>query len=128
MSDTDDKAINNEASSPKDDVVQSAMESLLPTPATLTSKQDAKDKVTKGEWPSGHRSTLVFMVFITINVSIAVDILLNPTGNVPIMKTKKWAVDQEKPISWVIKFIHKYLKLDAEDKLVSAMDIITTMT
>lgn len=39
------------------------------------------------------------------------------------MKTKKWAVDQEKPISWVIKFIHKYLKLEADEKLVSILII-----
>jgi len=46
-----------------------------------------------------------------------VDILLNATGNVPIMKTRKWAVDQEKPISWVIRFIHQFLKLEPEEKL-----------
>uniref|UniRef100_A0A1B0CQH8 Ubiquitin-like protein ATG12 n=1 Tax=Lutzomyia longipalpis TaxID=7200 RepID=A0A1B0CQH8_LUTLO len=46
-----------------------------------------------------------------------VDILLNATGNVPIMKKRKWAVDQDKPISWIMKFIHKYLKLDPEEKL-----------
>lgn len=55
------------------------------------------------------------------NVPIAVDILLNATGNAPIMKTRKWAVDQEKPVSWVIRFIHKFLKLKPEDKLVSLL-------
>lgn len=48
-----------------------------------------------------------------------VDILLNATGNVPIMKKRKWAVEGNKPISSIMSFIHKYLKLDAEDKLVS---------
>lgn len=52
------------------------------------------------------------------NLFSAVDILLNATGNVPIMKKRKWTVDQEKQLSWVIRFIHKYLKLDPEDKLV----------
>lgn len=47
-----------------------------------------------------------------------VDILLNATGNVPIMKKRNWTVDQEKQLSWVIRFIHKYLKLDPEEKLV----------
>lgn len=47
-----------------------------------------------------------------------VDILLNATGNVPIMKKRKWTVDQEKQLSWVIRFIHKYLKLEPEEKLV----------
>ncbi|XP_055708725.1 autophagy protein 12-like [Phlebotomus papatasi] len=46
-----------------------------------------------------------------------VDILLNATGNVPIMKKRKWAVDQDKQISWIMKFIHKYLKLDPEEKI-----------
>lgn len=50
---------------------------------------------------------------------ILVDILLNPTGNVPILKTRKWAVEPDKPVSSIIRFIHKYLKLEPEDKLVS---------
>lgn len=48
-----------------------------------------------------------------------VDILLNATGNAPIMKQRKWTVDCQKDINWVCKFIHKYLKLDPEEKLVS---------
>ena len=48
-----------------------------------------------------------------------VDILLNAAGNAPIMKQRKWTVDWQKDINWVCKFIHKYLKLDSEEKLVS---------
>lgn len=51
-------------------------------------------------------------------IFLLVDILLNSTGNVPIMKKKKWSVDQDKPISWIIAFIHKYLKLGIDEKLV----------
>lgn len=43
--------------------------------------------------------------------------MLNAVGNSPIMKTRKWAVDQEKQISWIIKFIHKYLKLSTEERI-----------
>jgi len=46
-----------------------------------------------------------------------VDILLKPTGNAPIMKKKKWTVDSDKPIGWIIEFIKKYLKLEANEKL-----------
>jgi ubiquitin-like protein ATG12 len=46
-----------------------------------------------------------------------VDILLNAAGNAPIMKQRKWTVDWMKDIAWVSKFIHKYLKLEAEEKL-----------
>ncbi|CAO1390324.1 unnamed protein product [Diamesa hyperborea] len=46
-----------------------------------------------------------------------IDILLNAAGNAPIMKQRKWAVDPMKDICWVAKFIHKYLKLDVEEKL-----------
>lgn len=35
------------------------------------------------------------------------------------MKQRKWTVDYMKNIDWVCKFIHKYLKLDPEEKLVS---------
>ncbi|XP_030761004.1 autophagy protein 12-like [Sitophilus oryzae] len=46
-----------------------------------------------------------------------VDILLKPTGNAPIMKKKKWTVDSDKPIGWIIEFIKKYLKLEVNEKL-----------
>ncbi|CAH2036812.1 unnamed protein product, partial [Iphiclides podalirius] len=46
-----------------------------------------------------------------------VDILLKATGDAPIMKKKKWAVDAEKPIGWIMEFVKKYLKLEPEEKL-----------
>ncbi|XP_076059994.1 autophagy-related 12 [Oratosquilla oratoria] len=46
-----------------------------------------------------------------------IDVLLRATGDAPIMKKKKWAVEGEKPVGWVIEFIRKYLKLDANDSL-----------
>nr|CAH7733131.1 unnamed protein product [Callosobruchus chinensis] len=46
-----------------------------------------------------------------------VDILLKPTGNAPIMKKKKWTVDSDKKIGWIIEFVKKYLKLEANEKL-----------
>ncbi|KAJ8956178.1 hypothetical protein NQ318_020729 [Aromia moschata] len=46
-----------------------------------------------------------------------VDILLKPTGNAPIMKKKKWTVDNDKKIGWIIEFIKKYLKLEPNEKL-----------
>nr|ADO32996.1 autophagy-like protein Atg12 [Biston betularia] len=48
---------------------------------------------------------------------VKVDILLKATGNAPIMKKKKWAVDAEKPIGWIIEFVKKYLKLEPDEKL-----------
>lgn len=48
-----------------------------------------------------------------------VDILLNAAGNAPIMKQRKWTVDYMKDVNWVCKFIHKYLKLDPQEKVVS---------
>ncbi|XP_068631932.1 autophagy protein 12-like [Battus philenor] len=48
---------------------------------------------------------------------VKVDILLKATGDAPIMKKKKWAVDAEKPIGWIIEFVKKYLKLEPEEKL-----------
>lgn len=50
---------------------------------------------------------------------ISVDILLKATGNAPIMKKKKWAVDAEKQIGWIVEFVKKYLKLEPDEKLVS---------
>ncbi|KAL5291500.1 ATG12 family protein [Megaselia abdita] len=54
---------------------------------------------------------------LSVQPNSKVDILLNATGNVPIMKKRKWAVDANKPISWIMQFIHKYLKLDPEEQV-----------
>ncbi|KAH0998971.1 hypothetical protein HUJ04_001349, partial [Dendroctonus ponderosae] len=43
--------------------------------------------------------------------------LLKPTGNAPIMKKKKWTVESDKPVGWIIEFVKKYLKLDSNEKL-----------
>ncbi|KAF9823633.1 hypothetical protein SFRURICE_009178 [Spodoptera frugiperda] len=48
---------------------------------------------------------------------VKIDILLKATGNAPIMKKKKWAVDAEKPIGWIMEFVKKYLKLEPNEKL-----------
>jgi len=48
----------------------------------------------------------------------SVDILLKATGNAPIMKKKKWAVDPDRKIGWIMEFIKKYLKLDRSEQLV----------
>lgn len=55
---------------------------------------------------------------------VLVDILLKPTGNAPIMKKKKWSVDAEKPIGWIVEFIKRYLKLEPDDKLVSLKSLL----
>ena len=53
------------------------------------------------------------------DIIYTVDILLNAAGNAPIMKQRKWTVDYNKDINWVCKFIHKYLKLDETERIVS---------
>ncbi|KAK6623859.1 hypothetical protein RUM44_010715 [Polyplax serrata] len=47
-----------------------------------------------------------------------IDVLLKATGNAPIMKQKKWTVDQEKKVGSVVEFIKKYLGLDSTENLV----------
>ena len=48
-----------------------------------------------------------------------VEVHLQATGDAPIMKQKKYKVDGEKRIDWVIAFIRKFLKLEPTDSLVS---------
>lgn len=58
--------------------------------------------------------SLIFFIYI-----FPVCILLNATGNVPIIKKRSWTVDPYKTVSWIQKFIHKYLKLDPSEQIVS---------
>ena len=46
-----------------------------------------------------------------------VDVLLKATGDAPIMKKKKWSVDPDKTVGWVITFIRRYLKLQDSESL-----------
>ncbi|XP_014291464.1 autophagy protein 12-like isoform X1 [Halyomorpha halys] len=46
-----------------------------------------------------------------------VDIFLKATANAPIMKRRKWTVDHDKTIAWIIAFLRKYFKLDANESL-----------
>lgn len=46
-----------------------------------------------------------------------VNLILKPTADVPIMKKKRWQVDETKTIQWVITFIKKYLKLEDKDTI-----------
>eukprot|EP00112_Aurelia_sp_Birch-Aquarium-sp1_P000327 Seg10271.1 transcript_id=Seg10271.1/GoldUCD/mRNA.D3Y31 product="Ubiquitin-like protein ATG12" protein_id=Seg10271.1/GoldUCD/D3Y31 len=46
-----------------------------------------------------------------------IDVLLKATGDAPIMKKKKWAVDKNKQVSYLIDFIKKYIKCDASESL-----------
>ncbi|RWS12726.1 ubiquitin-like protein ATG12 [Dinothrombium tinctorium] len=48
---------------------------------------------------------------------VKVDVLLKATGDVPIMKKKKWLIDANKTVLSVITFIKQYLKLDANEPL-----------
>ena len=48
-----------------------------------------------------------------------VEVHLQATGDAPIMKQKKYKVDGEKRIDWIIAFIRKFLKLEPTDSLVS---------
>ncbi|KAH8378961.1 hypothetical protein KR009_002316 [Drosophila setifemur] len=53
-------------------------------------------------------------------------VLLNATGNVPIIKKRTWTVDPNKTVSWIQKFIHKYLKLDANEQIASFLYVNQT--
>ncbi|XP_066976926.1 ubiquitin-like protein ATG12 isoform X2 [Macrobrachium rosenbergii] len=55
----------------------------------------------------------------TVNKKI--DVLLKATGDAPIMKKKKWAVEGDKPVGWVAEFIRKYLKLEPSESLGSGV-------
>lgn len=107
----EDKISLNETNPEADQNVEQGLEiDTLSLNSDLTKDKEEKQK-------SIHYNNL-FIYTCTYLHLILVDILLKPTGNAPIMKKKKWAVDAEKPIGWIIEFIKKYLKLDPDEKLV----------
>ncbi|CAB3995526.1 ubiquitin ATG12 [Paramuricea clavata] len=46
-----------------------------------------------------------------------IDVLLKAAGDAPIMKKKKWAVDANKTVAYLVEFIRKYIKCAASDSL-----------
>jgi hypothetical protein len=52
-----------------------------------------------------------------------VDILLRATGDAPVMKKKIWKVDSFRTIGWIIEFIRRYIKLEANESLVGVLSL-----
>jgi len=48
---------------------------------------------------------------------LTIDVLLKAAGDAPIMKKKKWAVDPAKKVGWIIDFIRKYIRCEANESL-----------
>ena len=46
-----------------------------------------------------------------------VEVRLQATGDAPIMKQKNYNVDKDKPISWILAFIRRYLKFQSHESL-----------
>ncbi|XP_033118465.1 ubiquitin-like protein ATG12 [Anneissia japonica] len=46
-----------------------------------------------------------------------IDVLLKATGDAPIMKQKKWAVEPTKTIAGIVDFVRKYIKCDPTESL-----------
>lgn len=53
--------------------------------------------------------------------------LLKAVGDTPIMKTKKWAVDRGRTVQSLSQFISRFLKLDANEQLVSMTFFSTSL-
>eukprot|EP00794_Sanderia_malayensis_P008876 gene8876-9826_t len=51
-----------------------------------------------------------------------IDVLLKATGDAPIMKKKKWAVDRNKQVAYLIDFIRKYIKCNPSESLCFGSD------
>jgi len=46
-----------------------------------------------------------------------IDLLLKPTGDAPIMKKRKWAVERCKKMASIIEFMRKYLHFEPHESL-----------
>ncbi|XP_028413203.1 ubiquitin-like protein ATG12 [Dendronephthya gigantea] len=46
-----------------------------------------------------------------------IDVLLKAAGDAPIMKKKKWAVEANKTVAYLVEFIRKYIKCTPADSL-----------
>ena len=46
-----------------------------------------------------------------------VEVTLQPAGDAPIMKQRKYMVTRDKQISWILTFIRRYLKLQPQESL-----------
>lgn len=81
--------------------------------------QQIKKRIIKVNILLNYKNNLINYIFFINNT---VCILLNATGNVPIIKKRTWTVDPNKTVSWIQKFIHKYLKLDPSEQIVSIVN------
>jgi len=54
---------------------------------------------------------------VSAALSVKIEVLLKPVGDAPIMKQKKWSVEANKSVAWIIAFVRKYLKMNVGDSL-----------
>ena len=59
-----------------------------------------------------------------VYMRISVDLLLKSAGDAPILKKKKWSVDPDKKVGWIIDFLRRYLKCQPSESLVSWVKIL----
>lgn len=46
-----------------------------------------------------------------------VELLLKPVGDTPILKQRKFRVDDSKSVSWILAFVRQYLKMANDESL-----------
>ncbi|KAH8345938.1 hypothetical protein KR067_011795 [Drosophila pandora] len=85
--------------------------------AALTTSTPTDKDASKSETTIGTLEPDVLLFLFSFHPPVSVCVLLNATGNVPIIKKRTWTVDPNKTVSWIQKFIHKYLKLDANEQI-----------
>ena len=65
------------------------------------------------------KTTYFRYLYLLYSCCVLVDVLLKAAGDAPIMKKKKWAVDPNKTVAYLVEFIRKYIKCTPADSLVS---------
>lgn len=94
--------------------------SIVTTESKAAKEKDRDKSKDLTTWPV----SILFYYYLQIRFCLfvfAVNILLKPVGDAPILKNKLWAVPAERLVSQITEFVKKYLKLEKNQNLVSAL-------
>lgn len=64
-------------------------------------------------------SNLVCSVCESITPSSLVTVSLTPAGSAPLLKQKKFKVDRERTVGWIMQWLQKTLKCEPDESVVS---------
>ena len=59
--------------------------------------------------------------YTTLSLSFAVTVSLKPAGNAPLLRQRKFLVERNRTVGWMLQWLKKTLKCESDESVVRGM-------